>query len=306
MNRADPLASWTDLVHQLENLLAHITGWLQLLLEPWGLLQLLLIAVLAAIAWSGGRALEPPIEQWVRQRDTTLRRMRLYALVLRRIRPILFVLLALLAVATLRQAIPQDRSHLVLIAANLVAVWIVVSITSRFIRNRLVARVVAVGAWLIAALNILNLAQTATAVLDAAAVNIGDVRVSLLLVLKAALVLTILFWLASAISVASERRLELLEDMSPSMRVLAGKLLRIGLFTLAVFVGPESIGLDLTGLPAFSGAVGLGLGFGLRRWCPTWCRASFFSSTGPSNRGMSSRWARRSAGSSSSMPATCR
>ena len=265
MNRVDPLTSWTDLVRQFDDLLAHIAGWLQLLLEPWGLLQLLLIAILAAIAWFAGNRLEPPIEQWVRQRDTTLRRMRLYALVLRRIRPILFVLLALVAVATLRQAIPQDRSHLVLIAANLVAVWIVVSITSRFIRNRLVARVVAVGAWLIAALNILNLAQTATAVLDAAAVNIGDVRVSLLLVLKAALVLTILFWLASAISVASERRLELLEDMSPSMRVLAGKLLRIGLFTLAVFVGLQSIGLDLTGLTVFSGAVGLGLGFGLQK-----------------------------------------
>ena len=236
-----------------------------MLLEPWGLLQLLLIAVLAAIAWFGGRALEPPIEQWVRRRDTTLRRMRLYALVLRRIRPILFVLLALIAVATLRQTTPQDRSHLVLIAANLVAVWIVVSITSRFIRNRLLARIVAIGAWLIAALNILNLAQTATAVLDAAAVNIGDVRVSLLLILKAAIALTILFWLASAISAASERRLEVLEDMSPSMRVLTGKLLRIGLFTLAVFVGLQSIGLDLTGLTVFSGAVGLGLGFGLQK-----------------------------------------
>ncbi len=265
MTKADPLASWADLVQQFDNLLAHVSGWLQLLLEPWGLLQLLLVAVLAAAAWFGGRALEPPIEQWVRGRDTTLRRMRLYALVLRRIRPILFVLLALVAVAVLRQTTPQDRSHLVLIAANLVAVWIVVSITSRFIRNRLVARVVAVGAWLIAALNILNLAQTATAVLDAAALNIGDTRVSLLLILKAALVLTFLFWLASAISTASERRLEVLEDMSPSMRVLTGKLLRIGLFTLAVFVGLQSIGLDLTGLTVFSGAVGLGLGFGLQK-----------------------------------------
>ena len=76
------------------------------------------------------------------------------------------------------------------------------------IRNRLVSRVVAVGAWLIAALNILNLAQTATAVLDAAAVNIGDLRVSLLLLLKVAAVLSILFWLAAAVSTMSERRLE--------------------------------------------------------------------------------------------------
>ena len=265
MNKPDPLESWSGLVQQLGNLIAHLAGWFRLIVEPWGLLQLLLIAVVAALAWWGGGLLEPPIERWVRARDTTLRWMRFYALILRRIRPILFVLLALVAVAGLRQTTSPDRSHLVLIAVNLVAVWVIVSITSRFIRNRLVARIVAVGAWLIAALNILNLAQTATAVLDAAAVNLGDIHVSLLLLLKAAIVLTVLFWLATVVSTASEQRLEKVEDMSPSMRVLTGKLVRIGLFALAVLIGLQSVGLDLTGLTVFSGAVGLGLGFGLQK-----------------------------------------
>ncbi len=265
MQKTEPLESWAGLVQQLDNLVAHLAAWFRLIIEPWGLLQILLIVLLAALAWLGGRYIEPPMERWVRARDTTLRRMRFYALVLRRIRPILFVTLGLVAVATVRQVMVPDRSHLILIAVNLVAVWVVVSITSRFIRNRLAARIVAVGAWLIAALNILNLAQTATAVLDAAAVNIGDFRVSLLLLIKAGLILTILFWLASAVSAASEQRLQKVEDMSPSMRVLTGKLLRIGLFALAVFVGLQSVGLDLTGLTVFSGAVGLGLGFGLQK-----------------------------------------
>ena len=265
MQKTEPLESWTDLIRQLDNLVAHLAAWFQLIIEPWGLLQLLLIALLAALAWFGGLYIEPPIERWVRARDTTLRRMRFYALVLRRIRPILFVFLGLAAVATVRQVMSPDRSHLILIAVNLVAVWVVVSITSRFIRNRLAARVIAVGAWLIAALNILNLAQTAAAVLDAAAINVGDFRISLLLLLKAGLVLWVLFWLASAVSAVSEQRLQKVEDMSPSMRVLTGKLLRIGLFALAVFVGLQSVGLDLTGLTVFSGAVGLGLGFGLQK-----------------------------------------
>ncbi len=261
----DPFASWAGLIDQLDNLGASLAAWLRLMIEPWGLLQLAVIAGVAALAWFGGRLLEPPIERWVRERETTMRRLRLYALVLRRIRPILFVFLALLAVATLRQVTTQDRSHLILIAVNLVAVWVVVSITSRFIRNRLAARIVAVGAWLIAALNILNLAATATAVLDAAAVNVGSFHVSLLLLLKTAVVLTILFWAASAVSAMSERRLEDVEDMSPSMRVLTGKLVRVGLFALAVVIGLQSVGLDLTGLTVFSGAVGLGLGFGLQK-----------------------------------------
>jgi len=265
MQNPDPFASWAGLIDQLHDLGASLASWLRLLIEPWGLLQLAVILALAALAWLGGRLLEPPLERWVRERDTTLRRLRLYALFLRRITPILFVLLALLAVATIRQLTTQDRSHLVLIAANLAAVWVIISITSRFIRNRFVSRIVAVGAWLIAALNILNLAQTATAVLDAAAINVGDFRLSLLILLKAAVVLSILFWLASAVSALSERRLEDVEDMSPSMRVLTGKLVRIGLFALAVVIGLQSAGLDLTGLTVFSGAVGLGLGFGLQK-----------------------------------------
>jgi small-conductance mechanosensitive channel len=265
MDKPNPLESWTGLVQQLDNLVAHLSIWFQLLMGPPGLLQLLLIAVIAALAWLGGRLIEPPIERWVRGRDTTLRRMRFYALVLRRVRLILFVLLALLVVAALRRTMSADRSHIVLIAANLVGVWVIVSITSRLIRNRLAARIVAVGAWLIASLNILGLTQTAATVLDAAAVNIGDFRVSLLLLLKAGLVLTILFWLASAVSAASERRLEKVEDMSPSMRVLTGKLVRIGLFALAVLIGLQSTGLNLTGLTVFSGAVGLGLGFGMQK-----------------------------------------
>src|ERR1700730_7737112 len=171
MDKPDWLESWSSLVHQLSILLTDLSSWIQLIIEPWGLLQLTLVAATAALAWFGSRLLEPPIERWVRRRDTTLRRMRFYALVLRRIRPILFVLLALAVVGTLRQVMPADRSHLILIAANLVAAWVIVSITSRFIRNRLLARIVAGGAWLVAALNILNLAQTATAVLDAAALN---------------------------------------------------------------------------------------------------------------------------------------
>ena len=49
------------------------------------------------------------------------------------------------------------------------------------------------------------------------------------------------------------------------MRVLVAKLLQITLFTLAVVIGLRAIGLDLTGLAVFSGAVGVGIGFGLQK-----------------------------------------
>ena len=186
MNNPDPLESWSGLVQQIENLFARLVGWFQLIIEPWGLLQLLLIVVVAALAWFGGRPARASASSGgcapATPRCGACGSMRSSFAASGPSCSFCWRWLPWLPCA---RSTSPDRSHLVLIAANLVAVWVIVSITSRFIRNRLAARIVAVGAWLIAALNILNLAQTATAVLDAAAVNLGDVHVSLLLLLKA-------------------------------------------------------------------------------------------------------------------------
>jgi small-conductance mechanosensitive channel len=53
--------------------------------------------------------------------------------------------------------------------------------------------------------------------------------------------------------------------LTPVMQVLAGKLARLGLLTLAVVLALSSIGIDLTAFAVFSGAVGVGVGFGLQK-----------------------------------------
>ena len=62
MQKTEPLESWTGLIQQLDNLAAHLAVWFQLIVEPWGLLQIPPIALLATLAWFGGRYVEPPIE----------------------------------------------------------------------------------------------------------------------------------------------------------------------------------------------------------------------------------------------------
>ena len=49
------------------------------------------------------------------------------------------------------------------------------------------------------------------------------------------------------------------------MQVLIVKALQIGLYGAAFFVGVKAIGIDLTGLAVLSGAIGVGLGFGLQK-----------------------------------------
>jgi len=53
--------------------------------------------------------------------------------------------------------------------------------------------------------------------------------------------------------------------LSPSMRVLFGKLTHTVLVALAVLAGLNAVGVDLTALTVLGGAIGLGLGFGLQK-----------------------------------------
>jgi small-conductance mechanosensitive channel len=49
------------------------------------------------------------------------------------------------------------------------------------------------------------------------------------------------------------------------MRVLIVKMLQVSLYGAAIFIGLSSVGVDLTGLAFLSGAIGVGLGFGLQK-----------------------------------------
>ena len=49
------------------------------------------------------------------------------------------------------------------------------------------------------------------------------------------------------------------------MQVLLVKVLQIALYGVAFFTGLKAVGVDLTGLAVLSGAIGVGLGFGLQK-----------------------------------------
>jgi small-conductance mechanosensitive channel len=95
--------------------------------------------------------------------------------------------------------------------------------------------------------------------------TIGAVRLSVLGVVEATIIFTVLLSVGAAAARWLDRWLERLRDLTPSGRVLLGKLLRVGALSLAVILALHAIGVDLTTLAVFSGAVGLGIGFGLQK-----------------------------------------
>ena len=62
-----------------------------------------------------------------------------------------------------------------------------------------------------------------------------------------------------------EHRLLTFPTMAPAMQVLTAKLAKVILLTLAVVIALNAVGIDLTAFAVFSGAIGVGVGFGLQK-----------------------------------------
>jgi len=159
----------------------------------------------------------------------------------------------------------QLRHHLMQSVVGLITAWIVIRLASTVIRNPAWARALALIAWTVAALNLVGLLGPLSLFLDGLALELGETRISVLGLLKGAAALAFLLWAAGFISQLIENRLKDVDALTPSVRVLFGKLTRIILFTLALLMALNSVGIDLTALAVFSGAVGLGVGFGLQK-----------------------------------------
>ncbi len=101
--------------------------------------------------------------------------------------------------------------------------------------------------------------------LDAVGFSIGDnKRLSLLgiikLILMSALFLLVALWLSRQL----DKRLRKTNMLDISMRVAIGKIFKFALITIAILTALSGVGIDFTALAVFGGALGVGIGFGLR------------------------------------------
>jgi len=151
------------------------------------------------------------------------------------------------------------------ITTSLIAAWAVIRLASEFIGDQFWACTIGIVVFAIAALNIADLLEPTAAFLDTLDITFGQIRVSALGVLKGLLVLTLLLWLAVLISDLLDRRIQGSQNISPSVQVLLSKLLRATFIVVAIAIGINAVGIDLTAFAVFTGALGLGIGFGLQK-----------------------------------------
>jgi small-conductance mechanosensitive channel len=177
--------------------------------------------------------------------------------------PIIWLMLQWLFALIAAQA--RLAHQVIKIVASLITAWVVIRLTTTLVRDPTWSRFIAIAAWTIAALNILNLLEPTTDLLDGIALTLGGLRISALIIIKAVLSLAVLLWLATMAGRLLERRITTLPNLTPSLQVLFSKLLKIIFVVIAVVVALNSVGIDLTAFAIFTGAVGVGAGFGLQK-----------------------------------------
>jgi small-conductance mechanosensitive channel len=183
-------------------------------------------------------------------------------------------LIGLLLVVIGREILEQwHEAHLLNIAVPLLGALVIVRILVYMLRfafnyNETIKtweRYIAWVIWSGFALHITGLLPRIKRTLDAVSFESGNHHFSLLLLLEALTVITLsiiaALWLAQLI----ESRLQRVNSMDASLRLALIKTVRTLLLIFAVLIALPAVGIDLTVLSVFGGALGVGLGLGLQK-----------------------------------------
>jgi len=119
--------------------------------------------------------------------------------------------------------------------------------------------------WILMALHLSGLLPEILNALEEVKFNIGKNPVNLLLALQGILTILITIFIALWFSRVIENKLMRVQNINMNLRVVLSKLLRVLLLFLAILIALSAVGLDITMLSVFGGALGVGMGFGLQR-----------------------------------------
>ena len=126
-------------------------------------------------------------------------------------------------------------------------------------------RIIAAIVWGWLALYITDLAPYVIDALESVQFHIGKQHIDLWTVLRgiATIFLTVVFalWIAGVI----EARLMRIHTLDANLRIVGVRVAKAGLTVIAILTSLALVGIDMTALSVFTGALGVGLGFGLQK-----------------------------------------
>ncbi len=236
------------------------------LTTKWGLYQIAIIIILAALAFILSRLLRHSLRAFFGRKSGVAKPiLRIYVFIKRRVAPLIFIMTGWLLYYAMQTFSWPSRSYFIGIIVALVSAWILIDFITTLIKNRSIRKLVAWSGWIYATLYLTGATRSAGKILDAIAIDTGTMHLSLLTILIAIFTLSGMFILASFLYRYGAHYIQTAQDMSPAIKALLTKALQLVLFVCASLFGLSAIGFDLTNLAVLSGAIGLGIGFGLQK-----------------------------------------
>jgi small-conductance mechanosensitive channel len=170
-----------------------------------------------------------------------------------------------LGVATPISAEMVGEAWLVRAAQGAAFVFLLYSLARHVIRNAAVVRILKWIGVPIALLYMVGWLDDVTGHLDSVAFEVGNIRVTAYAVARTFVFGIILFWLGRVSNATGQRVIRNQPALDAGTREVVAKLFEIGVFVLIFLLLMQVMGIDLTALAVFGGALGVGLGFGLQQ-----------------------------------------
>ena len=149
--------------------------------------------------------------------------------------------------------------------APLVTAWSLVRVFQTAIDSSLMGVIVSWTVWGLAAFNILSYTAISSKFLKNISFKMGSHKITLLGVIESFIILTLIFWVVGLFMRFLKTRITHSQKISSAQKILFLKLSRGVIYTVAALYGLNLAGVDLTTITVFSGAIGFGLGFGLKQ-----------------------------------------
>jgi len=157
------------------------------------------------------------------------------------------------------------HTYFIKTVAVLAFVLLIIDLISHLIQNKMLSKFISFTISSVVVLKTFEVYTPVEIFLDSIAIDVGEIRVSIYFLIKGFFIFGLLIWFAGVVSKGFSNKLRQSKELTPLLKVLFGKLFYIISYLVAILIGLSSLGVNLTAFAVLSGAIGVGIGFGLQK-----------------------------------------